>query len=322
MFRSIKALAALGLALVALASPILAQETRTFTDDLGRVVEIPVAPQRIAGMHDLAVTVPLIELGIMPVGSHGRTTAEGVGFIRSSKTLTGVDFDNSDIKFLGNLPADIEAVAAVEPDLIITTPWQSVPVEQLEAIAPTIVLDEAVRGDFGMFDVLAELTGTQERLAILQERYEGQITQIKRLIDTGSISVNVIQGVRGQVAVWHTYSALGKVLRDAGFAFPARVDAIPERGTMNFSAEELPELDADFIFVTYRTDTLETPADADAQLKEVIPSYCEFLHACRENQMIIIPREEASAASYYGLGVMSYMVLSQIGGRNFVPMPR
>lgn len=38
--------------------------------------------------------------------------------------------------------------------------------------------------------------------------------------------------------------------------------------------------------------------------------------------MIVIPREEASASSYYGLGVLSYMIISHISGRNFVPMPR
>lgn len=312
---------AAGLLLLAGLAPAFAQETRSFTDDTGRVVDIPVEPLRIVSLQDLAITVPLLELGVTPVGSHGRTTAEGVPFIRASDVLTGVDFDNSDIKFVGNLPADVEAVAALEPDLILTTPWQTADVNQLAAIAPTLVLDDTKRGDFGMHDVLADITGTQDRLAILKTRYEGQIAQIKRLIDTGSITVNVIQGVNGQLFVWHTYGALGKVLRDAGFKFPARVDAIPEGGDEAFGAEALPELDADLIFATYRTDTLETPADAVAYLEQVLPDFCQFLHACRENQLIIVPREEASASSYYGLGAVSYMIISQISGRPFTPMP-
>ena len=305
----------------ALVAPALAQQTSSFTDDAGRVVEVPTHPLRIVSLHDLAITVPLLELGVTPVGSHGRTTAEGVPFIRSSDVLTGVDFDNSDIKFVGNLPADVEAVAALEPDLILTTPWQTASVEQLAAIAPTVVLDDESRGDLAMHDVLAELTGTEDRLAVLKARYEGQLAQIRRLIDTGSVSVNVIQGVDGQLFSWHTYGALGKVLRDAGFSFPARVDAIPAGEYESMSAETLPELDADFVFVTYRTDTLETPASALEHLEAVMPGFCQFLHACRENQMIIIPREEASASSYYGLGVLSYMIISHISGRTFVPMP-
>ena len=306
------------LATTLLLSPTPAQETHTFADDAGRTVDIPVEPMRIVSLQDLAITVPLLELGVTPIGSHGRTTAEGEPFIRSSDVLTGVDFDNSDIRFVGNLPADVESIAALEPDLILTTPWQTVPLEQLDAITPTVVLDDSARGDLAMHDVLAELTGTEDRLAVLKARYEGQVAQIKRLIDTENISVNVIQGVNGEVLSWHTYSALGKILRDSGFTFPARVEAIPEGEFERMSAEALPELDADFVFVTYRTDTLETPADAVAHLEAVLPGFCEHLHACRENQMIVIPREEASASSYYGLGVLSYMVISHISGRDFV----
>lgn len=265
--------------------------------------------------------MPLLELGVYPVASHGRTTEEGEGFIRSSKVLTGIDFDNSVIQFVGNLPVDVEAVAAAEPDLIITTPWQIAPVEQLEAIAPTIVLDDTVRGDFGMYEALAEITGTTDTLAVLEGRYESQIEQIRRLIDTQSISVNVIQGVEGEVLSWHTYGGLGRVLRDAGFTFPDGVEAIEEGQFARMSAEALPELDADFLFVTYRTDTLETPRDALGHLEQVMPNFCKFLHACRENQMIIMPREEASASSYYALGVMAYTVISHISGRRFEPMP-
>ncbi|WP_338609583.1 ABC transporter substrate-binding protein [Pelagibacterium nitratireducens] len=315
LVRSIIAIGA-----IVFAAPVLAQETRSFTDDAGRIVEIPADPQRIASLQDLSITIPLIELGVHPVASHGRTTETGEGFIRSSKVLTGVDFDNSDIAFVGNLPVDIEAVAATEPDLIITTPWQTAPVEQLEAIAPTIVLDDTVRGDFGMYEALAEITGTTDTLAILEGRYDSQIEQIRRLIDTGSISVNVIQGVNGEVLSWHTYGGLGRVLRDAGFAFPERVDAIPEGEFARMSAEALPELDADFLFVTYRTDALETLEDAFGHLEQVLPNFCDFLHACRENQMIVMPREEASASSYYALGVMAYTVISHISGRRFEPL--
>lgn len=315
-------IAAVLIAAATLSGAAFAQDTHAFTDDAGRTVDIPTHPLRIVSLHDLAITVPLLELGVTPIGSHGRTTADGAPFIRSSDVLTGVDFDTSDIAFVGNLPADVEAIAALEPDLILTTPWQTAPLEQLEAIAPTIVLDDSVRQGMGMHDALAEITGTQAQLSTLKARYAGQIAQIKRLIDTKNISVNVIQGVDGQVLSWHTYGALGMVLRDAGFIFPDRVNAIPEGEYVGMSGEEFPALDADFIFATYRTDTLETPADARKYLEEVMPGFCAFLHACRENQLITIPREEASAASYYGLGVLSYMVISHISGRAFVPMPR
>lgn len=317
-----KTLVTAGLFLLAGLTAALAQDMRSFTDDAGRTVDIPAKPLRIVSLHDLSLTIPLIELGVFPLGSHGRTTPEGTPFIRSSKVLTGVDFDNSDIKFVGNLPADIEAVAALEPDLILTTAWQTADVEQLQAIAPTVVLDDNVRPAFEIFDVLAELTGTEDRLAILKTRYDGQIAQIKRLIDTGSVSASVIQANEGKLYIEHTYGTLGRVLRDAGFSFPAKIEEISAGDNAEFSAETLPEFDADFVFATYRTDQAQTPADAVSALETAMPNFCEFLHACRENQFIVIPREEASAASFYALGAVSYMLISNISGRDFVPMAR
>lgn len=57
MFRS---LAAALLMLAFTAGPLLAQniETRVFTDDFGREVEVPVHPLRIVSMHDLDITIP------------------------------------------------------------------------------------------------------------------------------------------------------------------------------------------------------------------------------------------------------------------------
>lgn len=53
----------------------------------------------------------------------------------------------------------------------------------------------------------------------------------------------------------HSYHSLGRVLRDAGFRFPPLIESIPEGGRMDVSAERLPELDADFVFATWRGDT-------------------------------------------------------------------
>lgn len=299
------------------AAVVSSAETWVFIDDLGREVAVPTDPQRIVSLHDIGFTIPLLELGVHPVGSHGRTTADGEPFIRASRGITGIDFDNSSIQFMGNLPADIELVAAVSPDLIITSPWQTASVEQLEQIAPTVVLDNSQRERFEIYELLAEVVGRTDELELLKRRYEGQLAEIRRLIDTENITVNVIQGVNGDVLSWHTYGTLGVVLRDAGFRFPERVDAIPEGDFVRFSAEAFPELDADFLFVTYRTDTLETPADAVSHLEEVAPGFCNFLYACRNGQMVIMPREEASTASYYAKGIMAYTIISHISGREF-----
>lgn len=301
--------------------PSAAQEGRVMTDSTGTEVTIPANPQRIVSLHDTSLTVALLELGVMPVGSHGRVEDNGTPFIRSGKSVTGYDFDNSDIEFIGNLPADIEAVTALEPDLILTTSWQTAGIEQLRMIAPTYMFDIDATEDFDVYAQLAEVTGTTDRLEKLEGRYRRQIDTIKQQVDPSKIRVSVIQGAGGELHVWNTYGSLGKVLRDAGFAFPELTDSIEGNSRQVFSGEAYPGFDADFIFVTYRPERGETIADARAALDEVLPGWCDVLHACKNNQVIYVPRELASSATYDSLFALTEIVGSHVIGREFVPMP-
>lgn len=310
-------------ALISLAATAAnAQDSHTLVDGTGTEVALPADPQRIVSLHDTSLTVALLELGVIPVGSHGRTTEDGTPYIRSGELVTGYDFSNSDIKFVGNLPADIEAVAALEPDLILTTSWQTAGVEQLRAIAPTYVFDIDATEDFDVYAQIAEVTGTEDALEKLENRYEAQLDTINPLADPSEITVSVIQGHGGELLVWNTYGSLGKVLRDAGFTFPEVIDAIEGNSRQAFSGEAYPQFDADFIFVTYRPSRGETPQDARAALNEVLPNWCDVLHACANNQVIYVPREIASSATYDSLFALTEIVGSHIIGRDYAPMPR
>lgn len=295
-----------------------AADTRQFTDDLGRVVTVPAHPQRIVSLHDLDITIPLIELGVPPVASHGRTRADGSHFMRSGALLTGVDFDNSTIRFIGTADIDIEAVAAIKPDLIITEPSRNTPVEQLEKIAPTVSIDHLDGGAPQIYSKLARLTGTEARLAILERRYQEQIRQLQRVVDTRNITVSVLQANQGKINALHTYHSLGRVLRDAGFRFPPLIDAIPEGGRIDVSAERLPELDADYVFATWRADTGGKPQDELDAMNTVLPGWCDFLNACRSGRYILLSRDEAISNSFAALSLMVAQVQSHIAGR---PLP-
>lgn len=291
------------------------QATRAFTDDLGRTVQVPLHPQRIVSLHDLDITIPLIELGVLPVASHGRTRPDGSHFLRSSGLLTGVDFDNSPIRFIGTADIDIEAVAAARPDLIITEPGRNTPIEQLEKIAPTVSIDHLLGGAPRIYAKLAELTDTRARLAILERRYQEQIKQLRHVVDTQKMTVSVIQANNGKITVHHSYHSLGRVLRDAGFRFPPLVDAIPDGGRIDVSAEQLPELDADYVFDTWRADTGGKPADEIADMNRVMPGFCEFLQACRQGHYVLLSRDEVISNSFAALGLLVAQVQSHLSGR-------
>jgi len=303
------------LLLLASLSTQAAETTQSFTDDLGRVVDVPLHPQRIVSLHDLDITIPLIELGVPPVASHGRTRPDGSHFIRSSALLTGIDFDNSSIQFIGTADIDIEAIVAAKPDLIITQPGRGTPIEQLAKIAPTVSIDHLDGGAPQIYRKLAQLTGTEARYAILERRYQEEIAQIKRMIDTRHISVVVIQANQGKINALHTYHSLGRVLRDAGFTFPPLIDSIPEGKRIDVSAERLPEMDADFVFATWRGDTGGKPQDEMAAMDAVLPGWCEFLTACQRGHYILLSREEAISNSFASLSLMAAQVQTHIAGR-------
>ncbi|HBT4645776.1 TPA: iron-siderophore ABC transporter substrate-binding protein [Klebsiella aerogenes] len=304
--------------LVLCAGAAAAADSQTFTDDLGRTVTVPLHPQRIVSMHDLDITIPLIELGVPPVASHGRTRPDGSHYLRSSAQLTGVDFDNSEIRFIGTADIDLEAVAAAKPDLIITEPSRHVSVEQLAKIAPTVSIDHLQGSAPRIYRKLAQLTGSQARLAVLERRYQEQIKQLKATVDLQQYRVSVIQANNGKVTVHHSYHALGRVLRDAGFRFPPLIDKIPDGQRIDVSAEQLPELDADFVFATWRSDTGGKPQDELKAMEAVMPGWCDFMRACRTGRYILLPREEVISNSYAALTLMVAQVQSHIVGR---PIP-
>ncbi len=300
-------------------SPLAAEEMRTFIDDADRSVQLPDRTLRIASLHDIDVTIPLIELGILPIASHGRIGTDGKPYLRSSAILTGVDFSNSDMAFLGAVDIDLEALAEQKPDVIITATGRPTPVSTLEKIAPTIVLDPTSLGTAHAYQKLAELTKTQERLAILDQRYRAGIAELKTAVDTGNTTVSVIQPLNGKISIYHTYRALGQVLRDAGFRFPKIIDDIPEGGRIEVSGERLADVDADFIFDPYRSDTGATSKEEIAAMEKVVPEFCSFLKACMQGRYIMVSREEAISNSYAAMALMTAVVKSSIAPR---PMAR
>lgn len=308
----------LAAALAVLAGPAFAQEMRTFEHDLG-VTEIPVHPQRIVSLHDLTVTIPLIELGAPIVGSMGRVDNGVEPFIRSSMSLTGVDFATSDIAFIGQNPIDLEAVAALEPDLIILASQPGLDYAQLSQIAPTVVIENVNHPGLEKYRMIADAAGALDRFEKMEARFEGQIAELRRLVpDAADIRVSVIVTGSGTVAAYRDYGGLTYVLDAVGFGHIPAVEGIPDV-SIALSAEQLQEIDGDFIFASYRNDQGQTPQTELDKLEAVLPGFCAFLQACTNRQLILMPRDEMAAISFRAFDLIFMTIASHIAGREFVP---
>lgn len=311
--------------LAALATPATAQEMRTVTDSLDRRVEIPADPQRIVALHDTSLTLPLVELGKPPVGSLGRTDADGDIYLRAVNTVLGVDFGNSDIGFIGTWgQIDYEAVAALDPDLILAlADCQDEMIDQLEQITATVTVPCRPEDALAKIETIADYAGLSDAFDARMERFEDQIARAKRLIpDAAAISVSKVQVYDGELRTFADYGAFTTVLDRIGFARPefiADKRAEGEQGRFVVSPEILHQLDADFLFDTYRIDQDDSPAQMRARIAGVLPGWCQLLHACRERQYVGLPREHASPQSFTTLGYNVNYVINAVAGRDFVP---
>jgi len=290
-------------------------EMVTFRDDAGRDVQVPKAPRRIISLDDAGLTVPLLELGVIPVASQGRLGAGGQPIIRGALSLTGLDFGHAEIRFLGVAPVDIEAIAAARPDLILAPAGGPSPVAQLQRIAPTVVIADTAHAPGTIHALLARLSGRQEEAARLERRYQAQIAELRRSYRPERFSISVISATRdGKLSLEHTYGSLGLVLRDSGFRFPPVFAEIPPNRAVTLSPELLQSVDADIILDTYRNDRQEKPDAARYRMEALHPDYCRFLRACREGRYLVLPRDEAKAISYQSRSMAIGMLTGILAG--------
>ena len=314
-------LGALALTLV-LATPTVAQETRSFTASNG-TFDIPVAPQRIVALNDQIVALPLYELGAPVVGSAGRTDADGNHFLRGGMDTLGIDYANTDIAYVGGFNGlDVEAIAALQPDLIIGGPYTDAAVaEQLQSVAPTLLIDNGALGLVDTLRTLADVSGKAGNFEARYQRYLGNVERLKSFIeDPTTISATMTFMFPAGEELWVYRSGLGaiaQVLADVGFAQPAVVAALPE-SQASWSAELIQDLDADFIFGFYRQQPDATPEAVFAAYEKFAPGWCQALTACQNGQFLLLPGP-TFGSTMAGLDLALELVENAVAGRAFTP---
>ncbi len=311
-------------ALLTLAAPVLAQETRSYTAANG-TFDIPVSPQRIVALNDQIVALPLYELGAPVIGSAGRTDAEGNHFLRGGMDTLGVDYANTDIAYIGGFNAlDVEAIAALQPDLIIGGPYTDPAVaEQLQSVAPTLIINNNELGLIETMRAFADITGRTGNFESRLKRYQDNVARTRAYLETPediSVAMTFVFPEGAEMWVYKHNGNLGavaQVVRDLGFKEPAAVTALPANET-NFSAELIQDLDADFVFGFYRQQPDATPATIRAAYETFAPGWCQALTACQNGQFILLPGP-TFGPTMTGLDLALELIESNIAARPFTP---
>lgn len=318
-FRTLLAAATL---LAGLAGAAMAQDTRSVTAANG-TFDIPVAPQRIVALNDQILALPLYELGAPVVGSAGRVDAEGNTFLRGGMDTLGIDYANTDIAYVGGFNAlDLEAIAALEPDLIVGGAYTDPDaIAQLQAVAPTLVIDNTALGLVETLRTLADISGKSGDFDARYQRYLDNIERARSFIgDPSAITATMTFMFPEGEELWVYRANLGgiaQVLSDLGFSQPEAVAALTEPQA-SWSPELIQQLDADFIFGFYRQQPDATPGAIFAAYEKFAPGWCQALSACRNGQQVLLPGP-TFGSTMTGLELALELVESHVAGRAFTP---
>jgi len=318
------------IALITLNSTVSAQPTRLFVDGQGHEVQIPVQARRIVSLRGEQFTTPLIELGAPVVGSTG-LIKEGVNggkpFIRGAYDLFYTTFENADISFVGN-PAqpDIEAIAALKPDLILVPDFAANSYQQLSAVAPTVVINiwsnNAEERYRRIADAVGLLPAFEKRQATYQFRLQSAQALTRELLgDPASISVAIAE-VRGKLfRVYKNYGAMSHLLEALGFSRPEIIDNI-NGDRLDLSPEQVQAIDADFLVSSYAENFGQPSAELRKNWDNLIPGWNLVLHAPRHNQHILIAREPMRALSFRAMEEVLAVYMASIVTRTFEPLSK
>lgn len=140
---------------------------------------VPVDPQRIVALHDQNGLLPLMELGVVPIASLGHILSDGTEIFRR---MDG--YDTSAVAWIGtyNGPIDAEAVASMEPDLIVASPFPPDAPEFLGDIAPVVVIDMFNNPLDVALMQFADLVNRTERAEELQAAFEARAGEVRALL--------------------------------------------------------------------------------------------------------------------------------------------
>lgn len=233
---------------------------------------IPVHPQRIvAPRHDRAAT-PLMDLGAPLIGAGFGTLADGTKYVRGATDIFGAEFvANYGLTPVGDGGSfDIEAVAALEPDLIILVDWELEEAEKTRLVAPTVVIPP----NLPFLDHLAFLADAVGMKGAYEERlaaYRGKIEKIKALIGNPS-AISVSRFDLSPEGLWYypNWGAVDQVITDIGLSRPA-IEAQATENLTAISFERLPEFDADILIASHAHVFGQTIEALTTQWDDVAP---------------------------------------------------
>jgi iron complex transport system substrate-binding protein len=254
------------------APPTAAPETdvRTVSHDAGET-ELPAAVERVVVLDSPHLDAAL-SVGLTPVGAVAVFAGEGLPPYLGDRT-EGIDV-------VGTIEEpDLEAIAALEPDLILSSTVRHEGIyDQLSAIAPTVFTASSGTDWKDGFRLVAEALGAEDEARRVLGEHEERVAEVGRAVSAEGSSAAIVRFLPGETRIYGPETFSGSVLTDVGFALP---DLDYDEYSMAYiSAEQVALLDdADAVFTTTYGDPAESTRGDVTALWGNVPAVgagCQF----------------------------------------------
>lgn len=234
-------------------------------------VEVPENPERVVvldtGELDTAIT-----LGIKPVGAVEAVAGMGFpSYLENTESIENV----------GTIEEpNLERIAALEPDLILSNTLRHERIyDQLSQIAPTVFGESTGVTWKQNFDLYARALNRTGKAGQVKGAYERRMEEFGQAVGDDPPEVSVVRFTPGDTRIYQKESFIGTVLEDAGLPRPPSQD-VNDFAIMNASAELIPEMGGDVIFVT-----VYGPAKDTARARITSDPLWQKLEAVRQDRV-------------------------------------
>lgn len=205
-------------------------------------IEVPQEPMRVVTLEPVELDTA-VALGVTPVGTAVLSEATG------APAYLGAEAASVDL--VGTVPEPrVEAIAALEPDLILGTESRHAAFyDQLAAIAPTVFLENHAAPWKDNVRFVAAALGLEDRAEDLLTDYQDRCAEIAEKHSTAGKTAQLIRPRNGELTLYGPTSFAGSTLECAGFTTPPRAEWANEI-SVDLSPELASQAAADFVLVT------------------------------------------------------------------------
>ena len=282
-------------------------EAREVVDTMGRTVDIPDHPERVVVMSEPAIAIPMIELGVNPIGSFGRaddgTYQVGADFI---DTLFGPN-QKKPQGIGNNRQVDLEKLYSMKPDLIIGIEFDIDKIKQLSTVAP-VYMQHYTTGhldNFAIEENLAKLFGKETTFQTLKEQYVEDVQETKNQLPESLENKTYLPVIiMDQINIVGEGIGVSQPLNDLGMKpFEVSNDKTHSDGSpeivLPISAETFGSLNPDILVVIINWGAPDKSIEATNEaLNKLVPGWQTYMKPAREGRVIYLDGSKVFTPSF------------------------